>query len=722
MPHLPEPAAAGSPAAPGSTGSRAAQTAADRDAGPAAESGRLSTEFEGAVAWLRHESAGIDHEVRLVKALRALDAHRGPDGDTLREQALSRLARTAGTLLQLDRALRGTAEIRYAPAGDPGARGDGGFWAHPAPLGLALASCHPDGRVRERAVRRIAALLTRGDAPAALVAFLALRTADWAAPVRERARGALAVLLDAHPARLLPHAVPTADALARRWHGGFARQQVLSVLTAAHGVRVLDELAGSGDARLRRFAVPVAVAAGRIRLRALAALAGTDPERRLRGSAAQAAVREAVWTEQFDVLRRLATSGDSDVRALALTGLVRAGRADEAVGHLGDPAPLVRATAREAARRTGAEPLAWYRAAAVADPTPGVVRGLAETGRGADADLLVPLLAHPEPRIRAAAVRGLLAMDAVPVARVLPLLRDASGRVVREAAAALSARTGQLPPGLAESLLADTTRPAVRRAGLRLLAEPDPVRRLLLLLRATADPDPRLSRRAANAVAGLVREVHPTRTSYAPPVPFAPTQEQKRQLWDAASAVSRLAEDHPRMLRVLGELCAPMDPLTELLRLRSRWDRPVPSRLPLAEATFSAPQAWRAVQVVIDVLLTVLPYATGPAERWPADEDWPGLLGDVLPAAAPQPAGWRELVRKPRAAAGPAESEALSAWLRHFHPNAPSSARGWRWWDATPVSATRVSLRFTTDGDPYGGRDALRRLIEAAGGYDVDLP
>ncbi|WP_265737149.1 hypothetical protein [Actinacidiphila paucisporea] len=34
----------------------------------------------------------------------------------------------------------------------------------------------------------------------------------------------------------------------------------------------------------------------------------------------------------------------------------------------------------------------------------------------------------------------------------------------------------------------------------------------------------------------------------------------------------------------------------------------------------------------------------------------------------------------------------------------------------------RLGLRYGTDGHPYGGRPALRRLIEAAGGYDVDLP
>jgi hypothetical protein len=215
--------------------------------------------------------------------------------------------------------------------------------------------------------------------------------------------------------------------------------------------------------------------------------------------------------------------------------------AEAAPGVLADPAPGV---------------LAEVAPAALAGPAPGVLAGFAETGRPVDAGLLLPLLAHPRYRIRAAAVRALRQMDAVPVADVLPLLRDESGLVVREAAAALSTRAALLPAGLGESLLAGDSRAAVRRAGLRLLAEPDPVRRMGLLLRAASDPDARLRRKAAEAAAALVREVRPSRRQarQAPPLPFAPAPARARELADLAAAAgfaARHPQEHQALLDAL---------------------------------------------------------------------------------------------------------------------------------------------------------------------------
>jgi hypothetical protein len=618
----------------------------------------LQTEFDRAADGAAPHRAGSD--VRLVAAVRALDLRltegRGPElAAWLAGLAFRRFAEAEDTLLFLDQALRRGAAIRY-PAEDDPAAPRGGFWARPTPLGLALASCHPDGRVRERAVRRIAEVLADGEAPAGLVAFLVVRTGDWARPVRDPARAALTALLGADPARLVPAALPAAEAMARRQRGGFARQQILALLMGEGGSGVIGSLVYSHDRRASRLALPVAIATRWIRFDALVKIAAQDADRRCRTIAAQAAAREAVWTEQLGVLRELAGCPYGDVRAVALTGLLRAGRPEEAVDHLGDRDPLVRATAREAARRTGVDAAAWYRAAladagravdadpapgvvpdavhagpsagvladaapaaladpaadaapgvladpapgvlaeaapaaladpaadvapgvlaeaapgvladpapgvlaevapaALAGPAPGVLAGFAETGRPVDAGLLLPLLAHPRYRIRAAAVRALRQMDAVPVADVLPLLRDESGLVVREAAAALSTRAALLPAGLGESLLAGDSRAAVRRAGLRLLAEPDPVRRMGLLLRAASDPDARLRRKAAEAAAALVREVRPSRRQarQAPPLPFAPAPARARELADLAAAAgfaARHPQEHQALLDAL---------------------------------------------------------------------------------------------------------------------------------------------------------------------------
>lgn len=137
------------------------------------------------------------------------------------------------------------------------------------------------------------------------------------------------------------------------------------------------------------------------------------------------------------MLRRLAQSRRPEVRAAALTGLIRTGRDADVVSHLDDPAPLARALARDAARRTGVDALTWYRGVVLDAPTPPAVEGLAETSSESESMLLTPLLDHPEAKVRAAATRALRHLDAVEAERVVPMLHDSSPRVVREAVTAL---------------------------------------------------------------------------------------------------------------------------------------------------------------------------------------------------------------------------------------------------------------------------------------------
>ncbi|WP_159012081.1 hypothetical protein [Streptomyces sp. NRRL F-5123] len=369
----------------------------------------------------------------------------------------------------------------------------------------------------------------------------------------------------------------------------------------------------------------------------------------------------------------------------------------------------------------------------------GAIAGLAECGRPADAEALAVLLAHPQHRVRAAAARGLRVRDAVPVDRVVPLLRDPHGVVIREATAALRTRMAQLPAGLAESLLADTSRVAVRRAGLRLLDGRDPVRHLALLLRVAADPDPLLGRRAADAA---VRVIHQLRSPaqglrHGPYAMPGPTPEQAAELLVLAEAAAERL--HHGQRQILHELLAPMAPLTELLRVRHGVPHDVRSPLLLVEATFRAQDAEGVVARIREVLLTVLPYAAGPPAEWPADDAWPGLLPDWFTArcapeapAAPAAKGtaaqwlarWRGLSREERTAEAATDAAAdwrLLDWVGLFDPDDGADSRGWRWWDAE-VGHGQGRVRFTTDGHPYGGGAALQWLIEAAGGHDVVLP
>lgn len=158
--------------------------------------------FEGALTRTATAPRGADDD--LVAAVRAMDAA-GKSAT-----ALDFLAARPHMVLQLDKALRRTAERRYAYAArgvrekaDQSPLADG-----VSPLGLAPASSHPDGRIRRQAVGRLEELSGRPQAPTTLVPFLVLRTAGWAGPVRERARAAPAVLLHDDPKQLVPAAAP----------------------------------------------------------------------------------------------------------------------------------------------------------------------------------------------------------------------------------------------------------------------------------------------------------------------------------------------------------------------------------------------------------------------------------------------------------------------------------------------------------------------------------
>ncbi|KAK1183617.1 hypothetical protein B7755_039130 [Streptomyces sp. NBS 14/10] len=656
----------------------------------------------------------------LVDALTHLDA----TGDAADATAALRMLRERpGVVLRLDGQVRWW-QLRgeWSNSRHPGATTPPAPPEYDRPVALAFACLHSDGRVRERAVRRIV------DRPSPeLMPFLVLRTGDWVRQVRDRARAGLTDLLSRDPARYVPAAAPTALLADRRRRGHFARRQLLAALLSAPGAVLLDGLLASPLREQRRFALEVAGATDRLPLRALVSLAEGDTDVRIRARAAEAAAREAVWTDRADLLRRLAAARHREVRATALTGLIRTGHPDEATAALDDPAGLVRAVARDAARRTGADPLAHYRAAVRAPQPPvGAVDGLAEIGSAADAPLFLPLLDHPQAPIRAHALHALRTFGAVPVDRVIPLLRDPSAKVIRQAVTALRPHTAKLPPGLAAALLTDS-RAAVRRAGYRLLSEPDPVSRLRTLLPLAADPDPRLSARVAADITALARGVPSLDT----------TDEQRTDLLALTDAAGTALPHRTRQL--LYEGLDPTSWTAELLRARHGPHSDTVNPLLELRATYTSQDPWATAELIRDVLRTVLEHAAAPAGEWPAEDEWPTLLPEwFVQRCAPEPppppertdpatwlARWRGLTQRQRQAEAISAATAdwrLADWLALFEPEGLADSRSWRFWDVGTTTTTSGWVRVGVDGHPYGGRGALLWLIEAAGGYDIDLP
>lgn len=370
------------------------------------------------------------------------------------------------------------------------------------PLAVAFASTHRDGHIREAAVRRMIQQPSAG-----LVPFLVLRTTDWVGQVREQAGAGLAVVLHGDPATHIPLAVGMSVLMERRVRGSFAGAQLLVVVVSAP--QLIGGLMASPDHRVRRVALDANAVSRRLRLDELSGFAEADPDRQVRLRAAETAVREALWTARRQVMHDLAASRHAEVRAVAATGLMRAGLVTEVAALVTDAGSLVRAIARDAARSIGVDPLEQYRDALAADvPALGAIDGLAETGTELDQAVLLSLVDHPRPKIRAHAIRALsrVGLDVVCAQRLVPLLRDSSPVVVREAAAALD--TARLTPTaeLLWALLAERDRAAVRRAGYRLLRRGDTGTALRAALLVITDPDSRLAARAHADITRIVGE------------------------------------------------------------------------------------------------------------------------------------------------------------------------------------------------------------------------
>ncbi|MEU6306087.1 hypothetical protein [Streptomyces chartreusis] len=216
---------------------------------------------------------------------------------------------------------------------------------------LALALCHPDGRVR-------GAALARAREYPDLLPLIVVRAADWAEPVRETARELLRDVLDVDAAVSL---APLIMLVGRRGRGDFGVRLLGEVLRRAPGER-LGPLYGSADRTVRRFAHRLAVAEGFLSPAELARAAAQDGDAVIQDLCAEAALKTVSADVGDDVLRPLLTARNPRARSSGVTALRRAGRAVEAERFLTDRSAVVRACARYVVRQLGTDPLPLYRA------------------------------------------------------------------------------------------------------------------------------------------------------------------------------------------------------------------------------------------------------------------------------------------------------------------------------------------------------------------------
>ncbi|WP_327247369.1 hypothetical protein [Streptomyces sp. NBC_01320] len=331
---------------------------------------------------------------------------------------------------------------------------------------LAVALCHPDGRIRE------AALEWAARSPA-LRPLLAVRCADWAGPVRDRARA----LFSEIPGRQLPPLTALVLRLSRRDQGKFARERLDRVLREGPAEDVAALLT-SEDRATRRFAYRIAVDRGLLAPAALArTAAAASDDVRIQTLCAEAAIAGMRDGAHDEVLGPLLSARSPQVRSAGVTALRRAGRQGEAAVFLADRSGVVRACARYVLRQGGIDPLPLYRSMCAAPAArPAAPAGLGECGTREDAPALWSLVTHPVPAVRVHAVTGLRALDVVGYEQLRPLLDDPSPAVVRAVTQALLPDADRIPH---EWLLVRTG--ADRPRALRVAAE----RLLRAHLRAT---------------------------------------------------------------------------------------------------------------------------------------------------------------------------------------------------------------------------------------------
>lgn len=354
-------------------------------------------------------------------------------------------------------------------------------------LVAALASMHPDGRLRQRAAAALARL------PAALpAALLSLRCVDHVAQVREEAAAALASHVSVDAARNL---LPVLLAVAGRAHGAAALSRYTDALLARHGdPRVLLGLLDVPDRRARRWAFTACLDAGLLTVADLLRAAHDRHDRVIRRHAAEhlAAHRDAAGSAP---LRALLTSRYADSRVAALVALPDDELTDDDLrAVLLDRSPRVRDTARWRAQGQGMDVAAFYRATLdVADDqraTVASLTGLGWVGDQGDLPAVERRLDHSSPSVRVAAIQCVVARsEPGEVAdRLGPMLLDPSPRVVSVAARALG-QAGSAATRDAERAAWASAQPWSRRAAWRIGRTRGGWDRVEADLRAAGDPD-----------------------------------------------------------------------------------------------------------------------------------------------------------------------------------------------------------------------------------------
>jgi HEAT repeat protein len=387
-------------------------------------------------------------------------------------------------------------------------RADGGSWRRMEPkdvkrLGdvgeasvsiIGLATFHGNGRVREEALRALAAVRSGEELP-----FILVRANDWVGPIRLMARELIRSRLQPDYAEHLLRWMPLTLRLEKGSRGShrwivqsicelFARDELRATLT-----RGLD----AADRPTRRFCFGVAFGLHRDFERDAILRAFRDDDVQIRKAAT-------------DKLRTIFSAGDPDqLLVLARNDSVAAVRQaalqiyesrfgelaeKEFVLALLDPSIAVRERAREFFKKRAAFDTRRYYVEHLRIETgrtlAAAIAGTGEVGAAADSGLIEPFLTDHSSKIRVATIRALGKLDAERYRdRFLIAMDDVNSKVARQATRVLGKQVNLVGADTLWGAFVHARHSHAKRLALYLLARTSKWDSITFLLQALSDDD-----------------------------------------------------------------------------------------------------------------------------------------------------------------------------------------------------------------------------------------
>lgn len=375
-------------------------------------------------------------------------------------------------------------------------------------LALGLISCHASGYVRQAAVESLEREITSG----AEIPFLLLRLDDWVPAVRQRAEQAVARrLTDSYRHAYFENLWLIARLGSRlRASASPALARIESLLRADAKALVGGAL-GSESRRARRFGVSLALEAlTGSDLETAGAVLGQviesgDPAARLQATCWLAKPTTTLHLQR-QFLPRLLHDRSVAVRRVALGWCATKQPGSHVAilhGALLDESSMIRSIAQFHLPKLEEINLrSFYREAVSQSERPrlkAALGGLGETGVAADAELLLPLVDAPEPKIRKAALGALAKLALETHLEVfVNALQSGSPSVSRQARIALERHASIVGADRLAMIFAETPHPHVRRQTLALMDRLSKWQKLPILIEIFAESESSLRMTAEN--------------------------------------------------------------------------------------------------------------------------------------------------------------------------------------------------------------------------------